>query len=235
MGRRGFCWALVAATLSAAPQREAAEVRCSNTTDCTEAIQAALDDPTQRHVVLPAAGSGLPTSSGGETLWITRPLRLNRSDVVFELRPGVVLQARRGFFHGHSDTVLKVSKASNISIVGPGAAIRMWRVDYRNLSLYSKAEWRAGLSVYSGERVSISGLTIAETGGDGVYIEGLKTGSVTNVTTDGCYRNGMSIISAENLLVEDCTFANTGARGRWNGGETLTARTGGTAPRAGVE
>ena len=59
MGRRGFCWALFAATLSAAPQREAAEVLCSNTTDCTEVIQAALDDPTQRHVVLPTAGSGL--------------------------------------------------------------------------------------------------------------------------------------------------------------------------------
>ena len=110
-----------------------------------------------------------------------------------------------------------------------------------NASAYTRAEWRHG--IWIGDRfgaagtrdITISGLRIESTGGDGVYIEGLKTGSVTNVTTDGCYRNGMSIISAENLLVEDCTFANTGARGRWNGGETLTARTGGTAPRAGVE
>lgn len=127
--------------------------------DCTAALQAGLDDATARHVVIGA----------GE--WQTQPLRLNRSDVVLELAPGSVLQAVRGKYHGGDDTVLTVGPgARNVTVLGAGASIRMWRTDYRNLSLYSKAEWRAGVQFLDSSDVTLTGLTIEETGGDGVCL-----------------------------------------------------------------
>jgi hypothetical protein len=47
----------------------AVTVRCSNTTDCTEPLQAALFNPSAAHVIVPYIGRP----------WNTRPLILNRS------------------------------------------------------------------------------------------------------------------------------------------------------------
>ena len=92
-----------------------------------------------------------------------------------------------------------------------------------------------GLSFYYCHNVSVSGLEIAETGGDGIYIQGIIGGVIKNVTTDGAFRNGLSIMYAVNLLVENCMFRATGGQGKYNGGELLTPGNGGTAPRAGVD
>ena len=43
-------------------------------------------------------------------------------------------------------------------------------------------------------RVHASGLEIAETGGDGVYLRWAKDISMGGVTTQGAYRNGLSVI-----------------------------------------
>jgi hypothetical protein len=208
--------------------RKVLVVKCDNTNDCTLPLQAALDDATADVVLVPGRAS---------SVWHTRPLQINRSNVELRLGVGAVLQARRGFFHGTDDMVLVVRSATNVSITGDGrtSAIRMWRIDYRNTSLYSKAEWRHGVGVYDATNLTISGITIAETGGDGMYLKGVTNGVVRNVTTIGAYRNGMSVISAVNLLVEDALFVNTGAKGVWNGGDSLNASNGGTAPRAGVD
>jgi hypothetical protein len=186
--------------------RKVLVVKCDNTNDCTLPLQAALDDATADVVLVPGRAS---------SVWHTRPLQINRSNVELRLGVGAVLQARRGFFHGTDDMVLVVRSATNVSITGDGrtSAIRMWRIDYRNTSLYSKAEWRHGVGVYDATNLTISGITIAETGGDGIYLKGVTNGIVRNVTTIGAYRNGMSVISAVNLLVEDASFVNTGAKG----------------------
>lgn len=67
------------------------------------------------------------------------------------------------------------------------------------------------------------------------YLEGVKRATVRNVTTFGAYRNGLSVIDASDLLVENCSFLSTGNTGRLNGGDALTPKTGGTAPRGGVD
>ena len=202
-------------------------MQCDNTTDCTEPLQAALSDHTVDVVFVP----------GREAVWPTRPLLLNRSGVELRLGAGAVLQARRGFYHNTDDMLLTIKGATNVIITGDGvsSAIRMWRIDYRNSSLYSEAEWRHGIGVYDTVSLTMSGFTIAETGGDGIYLNGVSNVLIRNVTTVGAYRNGLSVISASNLLVEDTAFVNTGAQGRWNGGDALNATNGGTSPRAGVD
>jgi polygalacturonase len=207
------------AALSAAMPAAATVVECRNQTDCTDELQAALLDATAAEVVIGFA-------EGRQ--WITRPLVLNRSNVAVVVEAGVVLHARRGFFHGLHDTLLTIEGAENVSLTGAGGRFRMWREDYANLTLYSKAEWRAGINLLDCTNVSVKHLTIENTGGDGLYLTGVTDSRVHNVTTDGAYRNGLSIISAENLLVDNCSFLNTG-HFPWDNA------TGGTAPRAGVD
>ena len=195
------------------------DVVCRNQTDCTDELQQALDD---------AAATQISIKHAKGRKWFTRPLMLKRSNVALVIESGVVLQARRGFFHGPHDTLLTITGTANVSLEGPGV-IRMWREDYANASLgYSKAEWRAGLSLSSSSNLTVKHLTIANTGGDGMYVKELTDSRLHNVTTDGAYRNGLSIISAENLLVDRSYFLNTG-HFPWS------ATTGGTAPRAGVD
>jgi hypothetical protein len=184
----------------------------------TEELQGALDDRTASQVTV-------KYTRGRQ--WITRPLVLRRSNVALQVEAGVVLQARRGFFHGLHDTLLSVEGTANVSLEGPGE-IRMWREDYANTSLYVKAEWRAGLQLSSSFNLTVKHLVINNTGGDGVYIHGLVSSWLHNVTTIGAYRNGLSVISAENLLVDRSFFLDTG-HFPWS------ASTGGTAPRAGVD
>jgi hypothetical protein len=133
-------------------------VTCTNISDCTADIQAALSDVSTGHVIIPFNGH----------VWISRTLVMNRSHVLLTLRPGVILQALRGDFHTPADLIL-VDGGVNISIVGPGASLRMWRSDYANVSLYTHSEDRMGISSYDTVNLTISDLEIAETGKNGLH------------------------------------------------------------------
>ena len=72
------------------------------------------------------------------------------------------------------------------------------------------------LSLCSCTNIKVLGLTLAESGGDGIYL-GTATKGVTNkditikdVICDGNYRQGISVISADNLLFENTIMRNTG-------------------------
>ena len=73
--------------------------------------------------------------------------------------------------------------------------------------------------------MTISGLTLAESGGDGIYLgtsrghEPCKNVVIKDVICDRNYRQGISVINAENLLIENCVLKSTG----------------GTSPRAGID
>ena len=66
-----------------------------------------------------------------------------------------------------------------------GAIVQMWKQDYANHSLnstckkgagvpctYSKAEWRHCINMREAENVTISGLTVSSSGGDGIEVGG---------------------------------------------------------------
>jgi hypothetical protein len=102
-----------------------------------------------------------------------------------------------------------------------------------NKTCYAISEWRHGLSLWWGIDISVSGLTIANSGGDGILLGGMEGGgsdrsnavgltqrvTISNVTSDGNHRQGLSLISCVTCLIEDCVFSNTN----------------GTKPMAGVD
>ena len=100
--------------------------------------------------------------------WIVDRIELAANqEIVFE--PGVVVLAEKGAFHGKSDSLFSAGNMANIKLTGPGATLQMRRADYDGKE-YSKAEWRHVLNFHGCTNVTITGLTLAESGGDGIYL-----------------------------------------------------------------
>jgi len=195
---------------------EITEARASwwgfNPEDSTKALQSAIDSGAKRVIV---ESMGAP--------WIVTPIKLaSDQEVVFG--KGAVVEAKKGEFKGTNDSLLNIILKRNVTLVGYGAVLRMQRKDYDNPP-YKKAEWRHVLNIKSSSNIKVYGLTLAESGGDGIYLGTAKRG-VTNkdihikdVVCDGNYRQGISVITAENLLVENTIMKNTA----------------GTPPQAGID
>ncbi|MBD3292638.1 MAG: hypothetical protein GF393_06910 [Armatimonadia bacterium] len=169
--------------------------------DVTDALQAAINSGAEKLIV---EDMGSP--------WIVRPITLaGNQEIVFE--EGVEILAKRGEFHALSAALFRASGVENLVLRGEGATFRMWRDDYANPDLYEKAEWRHCLYIAGCTNVAVIGLTLTESGGDGIYLGGGGSGNrditIRGVTCDANYRQGISVISAENLLIEDCVLSNT--------------------------
>ena len=183
-----------------------------NPEDATRALQAALNSPAKRVVI---EDMGRP--------WVVTTIRLpSDKEIVFE--SGVIVEAKRGEFQGKADCLFVASGSKNLVLRGDGATLRMHKSDYHKPP-YELAEWRHALTLRGCENVTVEGLTLADSGGDGIYL-GVGSNNATNlnitirnVICDGNNRQGISIITAENLLIEDCAFINTR----------------GTAPEAGID
>ena len=186
-----------------------------NEEDATEALQAAINSGVPKLVV---ENMGKP--------WIVTPIMLvSDQEIVFE--EGCEILARRGEFKGTNDSLFSAKDVQNVTLrgEGEGATFRMWQEDYDNPDLYSKAEWRHCLQLRGASDINVSGLTLRDSGGDGIYL-GIGSGGTTNlnvhikdVICDNNYRQGISVITAENLLIEDTIMRNTS----------------GTAPQAGID
>ncbi len=179
--------------------------------DSTEALQAAIDSGVKTLIV---DSLGKP--------WIVRPIKLASNQEIIFAR-GVEVVAKRGEFKGKGDSLFTAEVKENITLSGYGATLRMRRDDYAGPN-YEKAEWRMVLALRGCSNVKVYGLTLAESGGDGIYL-GVGRGSpckdihIKDVVCDKNYRQGISVISAENLLIEDTVLSNTA----------------GTAPQAGID
>lgn len=181
-------------------------------TESTQALQAAIDSGADKVIV---QNMGQP--------WIVDEIQL-ASDQELNFEEGSVILAKRGAFKGKNDSLFTARLKQNVTLNGNGAIFRMWKTDYHT-DAYDKAEWRHCLSVLSCANVKVYGLTLADSGGDGIYL-GVAERGVTNtnvhikdVICDGNNRQGISVISAENLLIEN----------------TLLKNTSGTAPQAGID
>ncbi|MFZ2639512.1 MAG: right-handed parallel beta-helix repeat-containing protein [Verrucomicrobiia bacterium] len=181
--------------------------------DSTAALQAAINSGARKLIV---ENTGAP--------WITDKLQLaSHQEIVFE--KGVVVQAKRGAFKGTGDALFNASSKTNITLTGYGATLKMWKQDYDDKTQYKHAEWRHVLNFHSCARVRVSGLTLADSGGDGIYLGVARKGVscsdvvIRDVACVNNYRQGISVISARNLLIENCVLKDT-----W-----------GTAPEAGID
>lgn len=173
-----------------------------------------------------AINSGVPElivdNVGGDWV-IGEPIQLVSNQKVI-LRD-VTIQAKKGAFKGKRDSLINGDKVSNVQIIGEGkSTVRMQRADYDNRKLYEKAEWRHGINLMECKNIVIRGFTVAETGGDGLYLGSNGRGYnqnilVENMNFDANYRQGLSVISADGLVVRNSKFNNTK----------------GTAPQAGID
>ena len=62
---------------------------------------------------------------------------------------------------------------------------------------------------------TIDGLTIKDTGGDGIYVGAASDSwsqnvTIKNVVVDNAYRNGISVISIDGILIDNAVIVNTG-------------------------
>ncbi|MGL5892538.1 MAG: right-handed parallel beta-helix repeat-containing protein, partial [Bacteroidia bacterium] len=148
---------------------------------------------------------------------------LSNKTLIFE--KGVVLRAIPGAFNGTGDCLLKLVRASNITIIGYGAEFVMNKPEY---VILNDSEYRHCLHIDNSSGITVKGLTIRDSGGDGIYAGGAtwwgpQTYSENILLEDvrciNNYRQGMSICSVQNMLVRHCLFTQTG----------------GTLPEAGVD
>ncbi len=183
-----------------------------NTEDVTDALQAALDSRAKT-LLIPYMGEA----------WIVRPLRVHGDQTIL-FESGVLVLAKKGEFQGGGDSLFSASEADNITLRGYGAVLRMRKKDYQNPP-YKPAEWRMGIALRGCRNVTIEGLRIESSGGDGIYIDSdgkrgwCENITVRDVTCWDNHRQGISVISAQNLLVESCSLSGTG----------------GTAPESGID
>jgi hypothetical protein len=193
------------------------------------AINAALDATHQRATTL------VIDQQPGD--WVTGPLLIGPDPahpkgsfpltVLFE--PGVTVRALAGAYDGQVladivDVCLITVAApdagglvSGVSFLGYGATLAM------NKPEYNAGEWRHVLAVLSCDTITVEGLTLRDSGGDGIYL-GVRynkahnaaigqpyNSNVTlcNVRCDNNRRNALSVISVDGLLIESCVLSGS--------------------------
>ena len=78
--------------------------------------------------------------------WQVEPVFIRRSNLTLSLAPGAVLQAKKCSFRGTSDSLLTLEFASNVTILGTGATLKMRKLEYLPPA-YVKAEWRMEVKI----------------------------------------------------------------------------------------
>ena len=173
-------------------------------TDSTQAIQNAINSgaPT---VIIPYMGRD----------WVVQPIKLaSNQNIIFE--PGVVVIAKEGVFKGTFEQLFSASALSNITLQGYGAALRMRKDDYKS-SRYTKSEHRHAVQFLGCNNISIIGLRLESSGGDGIYLGSTrderrlpcKNVLIKDCICDNNYRQGISVTSVNKLRVENCVLSNT--------------------------
>jgi hypothetical protein len=146
------------------------------------------------------------------------------SDMTIVLATGVELQAKRGDFHSPAldrdgkqykgwRTLITMTACRNITILGYGAKLTMWKVDYANASLYNHSEFRGAILVADSQQVSFLGLNISSTGGDAICLSRVEDTFIKDCGLDDAYRNALSMTGGINVTVEDTSLTGTG--GTW--------------------
>lgn len=177
-------------------------------TDATATLQAALDS-TADVVVIDDVGAD----------WITGPLFVRRSNLTVLVEPGVTVRALPGGFPEVNDCLLTVEDQHDIRISGYGATFAM------NKAEYTDGEWRMTLKLRGVADTVVEGLTLRDSGGDGVYLGRSEVTRLSrdvvlrDLVCDNNARQGLSVVSVDGLRVEGCAFV----------------RSNGTPPQTGIQ
>lgn len=216
--------ALICLTMiSHSPAQVTAEIKVHETEtysekDATDALQKAVDSGAQTLIL-----------SAGRPWVLHRQINIEgRKNITILMEPGVMLEAAEGAFLPTGETMLVIRDSDQIAVIGYGATMRMRKKDYQDPARYKPAEWRNTISILGSADVTVRGLTLEASGGDGIYVaENRQTGGrrySSNITIEDVraidhHRQGMSVVSVDGLLVRRCVFSSTE----------------GTAPQAGID
>ncbi|MCF7928110.1 MAG: hypothetical protein K9L68_03990 [Spirochaetales bacterium] len=179
--------------------------------NATDALQNAID-----------SGAGVVIVPNMGTPWYIDPIYLqSNQEIIFE--QGTVVMARAGGFLEREARLFRAQGVKNLVLRGYDAKLKMRKREYRKPP-YEISEFRHALSLHGVKNVKILGLTIASSGGDGIYVGSGKQGYCENVhirdvVCNDHYRQGISVINVENLFIENSTLKNTS----------------GTLPQAGID
>ncbi len=155
-------------------------------TDSTQALQAASSSKAKKVVV---SNTGKP--------WNVQPIKL-ASDQEIVSEKGVIVQALRGEFKSSNNMLFLGHGVKNLVLSGEGATLKMWKADYQ-AAPYEKSEWRHTLGLYACENVTVRGLTLADSGGDGIYLGAGSGGAscrkvtIQNVRCVNHHRQGIKV------------------------------------------
>lgn len=171
--------------------------------DATASLQSAIDSGAE-HLIVPAM----------DEPWAVEPIFFTRDDQTILFEEGTVIEAKKGAFHGLNDSLFEGRDRENLTLIGYGATFRMQKKDYWSED-YEGSQWRNALDIRGSTNVKILGLTVRDSGGDGIYLGRTDNQPynqnvvIRHVVSDNNHRQGLSVITAENLLVEDSVFSNT--------------------------
>ena len=194
-----------------------------NKDDSTDALQGAIDSGASK-VIIPYMGGR----------WIVRPIKLASNQEIF-FEKGVIVEAisnkvKPNSFviygsnwntkeneHKRGDALFRATCKSNIILNGYAATFRMKKKEY--MAERNTSEHRHIIELRSCRNITIEGLTLKDSGGDGIIIEryhqypGVKYYCeniiIKDVTCDNNLRNGISVISVDGLTIENCVLKNT--------------------------
>jgi hypothetical protein len=134
--------------------------------------------------------------------------------IIFE--PGVVLNAIPGAFPETGHCLFRLVRCHNITIIGYQAIFKMNKPEYVALD---DSEYRHCLHIDNCLNIKVFGLTLRDSGGDGVYVGGANWWGETRTYSENIwledlrcinnYRQGLSICSVENMTVTHCQFSET--------------------------
>ncbi len=191
--------------------------------DATSFLQAAIDSRVPRLIL-----DAMPNS------WYVRPIRLvSNQEIVFE--KGARLAAKQGAFQNPGDILLTLSNLTNVTIRGQGGEIRMFRDDYAAAPYDAgRIGGRHAIFIRSCAHVTIDGLTIRQSGGDGITVNNHGNQynrpstdiRISGCTIRQCAHAGLAIGGVDGLVVENVRIDGTSGAWPKSGISIVTDNTG---------
>jgi len=169
--------------------------------DATKAFQKAINSPNDTIII-----------DKQDADWNVGPstfFSLQNKTILFQ--SGVVLRALPGRFGATNACLFKLRFSHQVSIIGYGATFKMNKSEYAQLN---NSEYRMSISMDGCSDITIKGLILDESGGDGIYIGGdslnyCKSILLEDVQAINHYRQGKSICNVRDMTVRNCYFAHT--------------------------
>jgi hypothetical protein len=139
--------------------------------------------------------------------WVTTTL-FPRSHTTIIVQGGAEITAKKGAFRETGDALFCLKDVEDMTLSGYGARLAMRKSDYL-AKPYEKSEWRHAIELHGCARISMQGLKVESSGGDGGYLGrgAPRTFNERIVLRDlvlrDHHRQGISVISAHDLRIEN--------------------------------